>query len=73
MSAIYKSEAGARAVRKRYLRYLDHWPVPSERTVVPTREGETFVLACGPKEERFDRLLVLRLRQRRRHPQHQGP
>ncbi|HTT99668.1 MAG TPA: alpha/beta hydrolase [Rhizomicrobium sp.] len=49
MTAIYKSERGARAVRERYLQFLDRWPVPSERMVVPTREGETFVLACGPK------------------------
>ncbi len=50
MSAIYKSEHGARAVRERYLQLLDRWPVPSERIVLPTREGETFVLACGPKD-----------------------
>ena len=50
MTAIYKSERGARAVRERYLAFLDRWPVPSERIVVPTREGDTFVLACGPKD-----------------------
>ncbi len=50
MSAIYKSERGAQAVRERYLQFLDRWPVPSERITVPTREGETFVLACGPKD-----------------------
>jgi pimeloyl-ACP methyl ester carboxylesterase len=49
MTAIYKSQRGARAVRERYLQFLDRWPVPSERIVVPTRDGETFVLACGPK------------------------
>ncbi len=50
MTAIYKSERGAQAVRERYLLLLDRWPVPSERITVATREGETFVLACGPKE-----------------------
>jgi pimeloyl-ACP methyl ester carboxylesterase len=50
MTAIYKSDAGARAVRERYLAFLDRWPVPSERIAVPTREGETFVLSCGPKD-----------------------
>lgn len=50
MSAIYRSERGARAVRERYVAFLDRWPVPSERIMVPTREGETFVLACGPKD-----------------------
>lgn len=37
-------------MRERYRQFLDRWPVPSERIVVPTREGETFVLACGPKD-----------------------
>ena len=50
MSAIYSSEAGARAVRERYLHFLDHWPVPAERLMLPTREGETFVMASGPKD-----------------------
>jgi pimeloyl-ACP methyl ester carboxylesterase len=50
MSAIYSSEAGARAVRERYLQFLDRWPVPAERLMLPTREGETFVIASGPKD-----------------------
>ena len=50
MSTIWRSEAGARAVRAQYLRLLDLWPVPSERLSVPTRFGETFVLACGPRD-----------------------
>jgi pimeloyl-ACP methyl ester carboxylesterase len=50
MSAIYRSEAGARAVRERYLQFLDRWPVPGERLTLPTREGETFVMASGPKD-----------------------
>ena len=50
MTAIYKSEGGARAVRERYLQFLNRWPVPSERITVPTREGETFVLIFGPKD-----------------------
>ena len=50
MSSIYRSEAGACAVRERYLQLLDRWPVPSERIIVPSREGETFVLACGSKD-----------------------
>lgn len=50
MSTIFKSASGMRAVRERYLHFLDRWPVPCERITVPTREGETFVLACGPKD-----------------------
>ncbi|MEU4836029.1 alpha/beta fold hydrolase [Streptosporangium sp. NPDC023615] len=50
MTTIYKSEAGERELRDRYLRVLDTWPVPAEHIRVPTREGETFVLASGPKD-----------------------
>jgi pimeloyl-ACP methyl ester carboxylesterase len=50
MSAIYSSDAGARAVRERYLQFLDRWPVPAGRLTLPTREGETLVMASGPKD-----------------------
>jgi pimeloyl-ACP methyl ester carboxylesterase len=49
MSGIYRSAAGARAIRQRYLDLLDRWPVANQRLRVPTREGETFVVACGPE------------------------
>jgi pimeloyl-ACP methyl ester carboxylesterase len=47
MKSVYKSAEGERAVRERYLKILKHWPVPNEQLRVPTREGETFVVACG--------------------------
>jgi pimeloyl-ACP methyl ester carboxylesterase len=50
MTGIYKTPAGARLVRERYLDLLRRWPVASEHLRVPTREGETFVLACGPED-----------------------
>lgn len=50
MSVIYRSEAGEREIRRRYREALDAWPVPAEQVRVPTREGETFVLACGPED-----------------------
>jgi pimeloyl-ACP methyl ester carboxylesterase len=50
MTSIYRSHAGEAAVKTRYRQILDRWPVPSERITVPTREGETFVLACGPSD-----------------------
>jgi pimeloyl-ACP methyl ester carboxylesterase len=49
MTPIYKSEAGERAVRERYLTFLAHWPVANRQFHVSTREGETFVVACGPE------------------------
>ena len=49
MKSVYKSAEGKRAVRQRYLEILKHWPVPNQQLRVPTREGETFVIACGPE------------------------
>jgi pimeloyl-ACP methyl ester carboxylesterase len=57
MKSIYKSTEGERAVRERYLEILKYWPVPSQQLRVPTREGETFVLACG--DEAAPALLLL--------------
>ena len=50
MTTIYKSDEGARAIRERYLEILKRWPVPNEQMRVPTRQGETFVIACGEKK-----------------------
>jgi pimeloyl-ACP methyl ester carboxylesterase len=47
VKSVYKSAEGERAVRERYLEILKHWPVPNQQLRVPTREGETFVVACG--------------------------
>ena len=44
---IFKSEAGAAEVTKLYRQVLDGWPVPAEQKRLPTRQGETFVIACG--------------------------
>jgi pimeloyl-ACP methyl ester carboxylesterase len=47
MTAIYASADGARAIEQRYREVLGRWPVPSEQLRISTREGETFVVACG--------------------------
>ena len=49
---IYRSEAGAQAVQTAYRSHLDHWPLPHREIRVPTREGETFVVDCGPSTAR---------------------
>jgi pimeloyl-ACP methyl ester carboxylesterase len=49
MSGIYKSADGARAIQERYLELLNRWPVANQHLRVPTREGETFIVACGPE------------------------
>jgi pimeloyl-ACP methyl ester carboxylesterase len=45
--SIYKSAAGEQAVHALYRQVLDGWPTPKTELRVPTREGETFVVACG--------------------------
>lgn len=49
MSGIYKSADGARVIQERYLEFLNRWPVANQHLRVPTREGETFIVACGPE------------------------
>jgi len=48
-NSIYRSEAGALAVEVRYRELLAEWPVPNTQLSIPTREGETFVIASGPE------------------------
>jgi len=50
MTSIYKSAEGERAVRERYLQFLKYWPVPNQQLRVATREGETFIVACGDEK-----------------------
>jgi pimeloyl-ACP methyl ester carboxylesterase len=50
MSAVFASDAGRQAVEQRYREILRHWPVPYEHLTVATREGDTFVVACGPPD-----------------------
>ncbi|MEV5410249.1 alpha/beta fold hydrolase [Thermopolyspora sp. NPDC052614] len=50
MSAIYASPEGEQAIKRHYRDLLDRWPVPSEHLRVPTSQGETFVVTCGPAD-----------------------
>ena len=47
MTAIFKTPAGAERVAGLYRRALAAWPVPSTHPRLATRQGETFVVACG--------------------------
>ena len=47
MTQIYKSVDGERAVQERYRAFLRYWPAANQQLHVPTREGETFIVACG--------------------------
>src|ERR1700683_1657738 len=57
MTTIYKSADGARLVQERYLKFLSRCPAPNQQLRVPTREGETFIVACG--HEKAPPLLLL--------------
>jgi pimeloyl-ACP methyl ester carboxylesterase len=50
MTVIWDSPAGRQAVEERYRAFLGHWPGPSQQLRIPTREGETFAVACGPPQ-----------------------
>jgi pimeloyl-ACP methyl ester carboxylesterase len=47
VSGIYRSAAGAQLLAKRYQEFLKLWPQPNRQMHVATRQGETFVIACG--------------------------
>jgi len=47
VTEIYKSQKGKLAIEALYRDALQRWPVPSRQMVVPTRQGGTFVVACG--------------------------
>lgn len=47
--AVYRNAEAAAAVEARYRRVLEAWPVPTTELHLPTRQGSTFVLACGPE------------------------
>jgi pimeloyl-ACP methyl ester carboxylesterase len=57
MANIYKSAEGERSVLERYRLFLRYWPVSNQQLRVPTREGETFIVACG--DENAQPLLLL--------------
>jgi pimeloyl-ACP methyl ester carboxylesterase len=51
VTSIWKTPAGGEAVRARYRQFLAHWPGEGARQLtVPTRHGETFVVASGPED-----------------------
>jgi pimeloyl-ACP methyl ester carboxylesterase len=49
-SQLYRSDDGKAQVHAAYRSVLDAWPVPREEIRVPTCQGETFVVTCGPAD-----------------------
>jgi len=50
MPSFWKSEAGRAAVLERYGQFLAHWPAANTQLRLPTAQGETLVIASGPKD-----------------------
>lgn len=50
MAELYKTAAGRRAVEDAYRDCLAAWPTANRQLRLHTREGETFVVACGPRD-----------------------
>ena len=48
MSVVFKSAAAGETVRALYRQVLDAWPIQRDEARIATRQGETFVLSCGP-------------------------
>jgi len=46
---VWRSAQAAAAIAARYRAVLDKWPVARTELDVPTRQGDTFVIACGPE------------------------
>ncbi len=46
---VFRSPAAAAAVAALYRDVLDRWPVPKTEHRLATRQGETFIVACGPE------------------------
>ncbi|TRW80256.1 alpha/beta fold hydrolase [Mycolicibacterium sp. 018/SC-01/001] len=47
---VYRSPSGQQAVERSYRENLQRWDVPLRHRIVATREGDTFVLDCGPAD-----------------------
>mgnify|MGYP003694569159 CR=1 FL=1 len=51
MTNIYKSEEGKQKVEALYRQALQRWPVPNRQLLVPTCQGDTFVIASGEQNQ----------------------
>ena len=49
MARIFRSDAGKALIHGQYRSVLDRWPVPRRELRIPTCQGETFVVDCGPE------------------------
>ncbi|ATB35614.1 carboxylesterase [Cystobacter fuscus] len=51
MTTLFKTPQGEQAVKTCYQAMLDQWPVHNRHLRLPTRQGETFVLASGSQDK----------------------
>lgn len=50
MSTVFKSPTAADLVHEKYRSCLKSWPIEKRQLRIPTRFGETFVVASGPRQ-----------------------
>jgi pimeloyl-ACP methyl ester carboxylesterase len=49
VTSIYKTPAGKHALHTRYRAVLQRWPVPHRHVIVPTSQGDTFLVTSGDR------------------------
>lgn len=47
---VYRNAQAAESIAAQYRKVLERWPVSKTELHVPTRQGSTFVIACGPEK-----------------------
>jgi len=47
---VYRSSYGQQVVERSYREHLQRWEMPLRHRIVATREGDTFVMDCGPTD-----------------------
>lgn len=50
MNTLFRTPGAEAECRARYREILAYWPVANEHITLPTSQGDTFVVACGPRE-----------------------
>lgn len=50
MASVFKTPEGRRVIHDRYQALLRQWPVENRQLHLPTRQGDTFVIACGRED-----------------------
>jgi pimeloyl-ACP methyl ester carboxylesterase len=47
---VFRSSEAAATVERQYRRVLEAWPAPFSQAILPTCQGPTFTISCGPED-----------------------